>query len=144
MIGNENSYEEKNNINTLDNSLNHLNYYIKNKKNNLIIIKKNQYKTFIRKVLDSNYELFIMAFFTCFVLFGPDLKVISLNPNHDPIFNSVYIIVLILFLLEFLGTWYVNPNYISTFFFWLDLFAIITMFFEIEWILLPLVDFLIE
>ncbi len=101
--------------------------------------KKNM-KNSIAQILESNIELLIMAIFTCFALFGSDLKVICLRPEDDDIFNGIYLFVLILFLLEFFGNWFVRPTYVSTFFFWLDLMSIISMFLEIDWILNPLVD----
>lgn len=102
--------------------------------------EKKDLKKDIRDILDSNIELLIMAIFTCFALFGSDLKVIFLRPKDDDIFNGIYLFVLILFLVEFFCNWYVKPSYVSTFFFWLDLMSIISMFLEIDWILNPLVD----
>jgi hypothetical protein len=102
--------------------------------------KKKDLKGFITTILESNIELLIMAVFTCFALFGSDLKVIFLTPKDDDIFNGIYLFVLILFLLEFFCNWYVKPTYVMTFFFWLDLMSIMSMFLEIDWILNPLVD----
>jgi hypothetical protein len=102
--------------------------------------EKKDLKKSISNVLDSNIELLIMAIFTSFALFGSDLKVIFLRPNDDDIFNGIYLFVLILFLVEFLCNWYVKPSYVSTFFFWLDLMSIMSMFLEIDWILNPLVE----
>jgi class 3 adenylate cyclase len=105
--------------------------------------KLDRFKNTLKSILDSYIELFTMAFFTCFVLFGPDLKAISLDPQYDEYFNIIYLIVLILFCLEFSASWFVRPGYIWTFFFWLDLLAISSMFFEIDWFLQPIVDSLI-
>jgi hypothetical protein len=105
--------------------------------------KSHKFKTTLQSILESYIELFTMAFFTCFVLFGPDLKSISLDPKYDDCFNIIYFIVLILFFLEFFVSWYVRPGYIYTFFYWLDLLAITSMFFEIDWFLQPIVDSLI-
>jgi hypothetical protein len=101
---------------------------------------KKNIKSFIAQILESNLELLIMAIFTFFALFGSDLKSLFLRPKDDDIFNSIYLFVLILFLLEFFGNWFVKPTYVSTFFFWLDLMSIISLFLEIDWILNPLVD----
>jgi hypothetical protein len=102
--------------------------------------KPKNVKSFITQILESNVELLIMAIFTFFALFGSDLKVIFLRPENDDIFNGIYLFVLIKFMLEFLGNWFVKPTYVSTFFFWLDLLSIISLFLEIDWILNPLVD----
>jgi hypothetical protein len=102
--------------------------------------KPKNMKGLIENFLDSNIELWVMAIFTCFALFGSDLKVIFLYPKHDDIFNAIYLFVLFLFLVEFFCNWYVKPAYVSTFFFWLDLMSIVSMFLEIDWILNPLVD----
>jgi hypothetical protein len=102
--------------------------------------KPKNMKGLIENLLDSNVELLVMAIFTCFALFGSDLKVIFLLPKHDDIFNGIYLFVLLLFLVEFFCNWYVKPAYVSTFFFWLDLMSIVSMFLEIDWILNPLVD----
>ena len=102
--------------------------------------KPKNMKGFVENFIDSNIEMLVMAVFTCFALFGSDLKVIFLKPTHDDIFNGIYLFVLILFLVEFFCNWYVKPTYVSTFFFWLDLMSIMSMFLEIDWILNPLVD----
>jgi hypothetical protein len=105
--------------------------------------KKASLKKYILNILDSNILLFIMAFLTSFVLFGSDVKSISLDPDYDHIFNGIFLLVLILFIIEFAANWYVRPGYIKTFFFWLDLLSILSMFLEIEWILVPILDSLI-
>lgn len=97
-------------------------------------------KHFLVRFLDSNTETIIMAVITIFALFANDLKTIALNPYYDNVFNGFYIIILLVFLSEFLINIWVNQDYFASFFFWLDLFATLSMFLEIDWVLNPLVD----
>jgi hypothetical protein len=100
-------------------------------------------KDFLKKVIDSNIQLFVMAFLTAFALFASDIKSISIDPQHDDAFNILFYIVLASFILELLITWYTKSGYFNSFFFWLDILSILSMIFEIEWVLLPLIDSLI-
>jgi hypothetical protein len=66
------------------------------------------------------------------------------NPDYDAIFNGFFFFVMFLFFVEFSASIWVKPNYFRSFFFWLDLFASLSMVLEIDWILYPIVEFVIE
>jgi len=102
------------------------------------------YKNKVKLILDDNIELSIMCFVTIFALFGVDLKILFLNPNHDQIFNYFLITATALFFIElFLSIW-AKDGYLKSFFFFLDLFASISMIFEIDTILFSALGFILR
>jgi hypothetical protein len=105
---------------------------------------KEKFKVLMKRYLDHNFELMMMTIVTLFALFGPDMKALSLNPDYDAIFNGFFFFVMFLFFVEFSASIWVKPNYFRSFFFWLDLFASLSMVLEIDWILYPIVEFVIE
>lgn len=105
---------------------------------------KEKFKNFVEKYLDHNVELGIMTFVTLFALFGPDFKALGLSPIYDPVFNIIFFIVMFMFFSELLASVWVKQGYYKSFFYWLDLFACISMILEIEWILFPIVKLLIR
>jgi hypothetical protein len=105
---------------------------------------KEKFKKLVKRYLVHNVELMLMTIVTTFALFGPDLKSLSLNSNYDAIFNGFFFFVMFLFFIELSASIWVKENYFRSFFFWLDLFASLSMVLEIDWILYPIVEFVIE
>lgn len=105
---------------------------------------KEKFKLLMKRYLYHNAELMMMTIVTLFALFGPDMKALGLNPDYDAIFNGFFFFVMFLFFVEFSASIWVKPNYFRSFFFWLDLFASLSMVLEIDWILYPIVEFVIE
>jgi class 3 adenylate cyclase len=103
-------------------------------------LNNNKFKTFVKNYLEHNVELCVMVVFTIFALLGPDLKAIGLSKKYDPAFNGFFILVMVAFFLELFGSIWVKRGYVCSFFFWLDLFAAISMIMEVDWILTPIVD----
>lgn len=89
------------------------------------------------------YDDFMM-FVTLFVLFGDDIRLISFPPSSDKAFAVLNSIAFFLFLTEMIlncwaksdfsrGIWKVK-GYMFSFFFWLDLLAVVSMVPDIEWL----------
>jgi hypothetical protein len=114
-------------------------------------LEENGVKTITKKIKDtlknymeSNIEMAIMLVVTLFCLFGPDLKVCVLKNTYDDIFNSFFILGLLLFLFEFLILIWVKNGYFMSFYFWLDFLAILSMVLEVNWFMDPIVESIVE
>jgi hypothetical protein len=87
---------------------------------------------------------------TLFVLFGDDIKLLSAPRSADADFSIAYAVCLFAFIFEFvMNSWArtevtaVRPTpmlegYLFSFFWWLDLIAIISMFADVDFIGQPL------
>jgi len=75
-----------------------------------------------------------MMGFTLYALFFDDLRIIFLGKDEDDIVYGFTIFVMLLFGLEIVLNSIVDPSYINSFFFWLDIISTISMFFDIGWI----------
>mmetsp|Transcript_7346 Transcript_7346/g.9166 ORF Transcript_7346/g.9166 Transcript_7346/m.9166 type:complete len:915 (+) Transcript_7346:148-2892(+) len=94
----------------------------------------------------------IMMIVTMFVLFEEDFRYLCLPKSADGAFEVMVSISFVLFLLELVlnswaktewkpknGSWVTLPNgYLLSFFFWLDLLAILSLFPDVPWIAKPL------
>lgn len=90
-----------------------------------------------------SYDDFMM-FVTLFVLFGDDIRLISFPPSSDGAFSILNSIAFFLFLTEmFLNCWAKSDfskgirnvkGYMFSFFFWLDLLAVVSMVPDIDWL----------
>lgn len=106
--------------------------------------KKEKIKRFFKNYIDHNAELLIMSILTIFCLFAPDFQHILISMRYDDIFNSCYIFIFTVFMLEFLISIWVKPSYANSFFFWIDLLATLSMLLEADWILTPLVNLILK
>ena len=103
--------------------------------------KKDRWVGFRKKteaVLESNYIVVSMTVITIFVLFSGDIKYL-LPIDVDWSFNFISTMALSLFTLELILSSYAIKGYFLDFFFWLDLIAIISFIFEIDWIFLKMI-----
>lgn len=94
--------------------------------------------------LSDNIQVALMSIATLFALFGLDLKIMYLNPIYDEFFNYALITVAVIFFLELFASIWVKEGYIKSFFFWLDLFASISMIFEIDSLLYSTLGFILR
>jgi len=85
-----------------------------------------------------------MMIVTIYALFGDDLRILVFPPSTDHVFVVMNTITFILFVLEmFLNTWIKSDfsrgvhhwkGYVFSFFFWLDLLALISMLPDLPWV----------
>lgn len=91
----------------------------------------------------------IMMLMTIFVLYGDEIRILGAGPQHDNGFDIMTSICFFFFVFEIVfGTWSKTTfkgfyplkfeGYLLSFYFWLDLVAIISMFPDIPWIANPL------
>lgn len=94
----------------------------------------------VKKFIDSYTVTIFMLLITLFVLFASDVKAYSLGKDVDGAFNIIQTIFFGFFVLEILLASYAVPNYLFSFFFWLDIISTISLIQEIDFIFDPLMD----
>lgn len=75
-----------------------------------------------------------MTLVTIYALFMDDIRILVFDMRFDDAFNGLTLVGMILFTLEILVTSYAKPEYIGSFFFYLDIVSTITMIPDCEWI----------
>ena len=91
-------------------------------------------KLLIRKLLDHYGVVIFMTLVTIYALFMDDIRILVFDMRFDDAFNGLTLVGMILFTLEILVTSYAKPEYIGSFFFYLDIVSTITMIPDCEWI----------
>jgi hypothetical protein len=71
---------------------------------------------------------------TVYVLFAESLKDLILPKNFDFVHSIIIIMIITIFLFEFLISYFCLNNYPFSFYFWLDLISILSMFLDIDYI----------
>lgn len=72
---------------------------------------------------------------TMFALFNVDLKILLTRPGADPIFAILNEIIFILLTMEFVCLILFKKKYVGSFFFYLDLMAILSMIPDTEFLM---------
>lgn len=75
-----------------------------------------------------------MSVLTIYALFSENLKNLFTNKDADDIFSIVCILIIIIFLAEFILQCICLENYLYGFYFWMDLVSIFSMFLDIDWL----------
>lgn len=88
----------------------------------------------IDEMLESIWWTIIFTILTIFALFSDDVKIITSSKSADATFSAFVIFVLSCFVIELVLASIAQKNYIFSFFFFLDLISIITMFLDIHWV----------
>ena len=91
-------------------------------------------KLLIRKLLEHYGVVIFMTLVTIYALFMDDIRILVFDMRFDDAFNGLTLVGMILFTLEILVTSYAKPEYIGSFFFYLDIVSTITMIPDCEWI----------
>eukprot|EP01022_Parablepharisma_sp_SALTPOND_P023258 TRINITY_DN4865_c0_g1_i1.p1 TRINITY_DN4865_c0_g1~~TRINITY_DN4865_c0_g1_i1.p1 ORF type:complete len:1061 (-),score=72.97 TRINITY_DN4865_c0_g1_i1:835-4017(-) len=75
-----------------------------------------------------------MTLCTLYALFGDDIRLLATNRYADGIFYSFTIVAMCLFSAEIVLLCICNPDYLYSFYFWLDLVSTLTMIMDVGWI----------
>jgi hypothetical protein len=87
----------------------------------------------VAKLLDSTPVTVFMTIITVYALFGDDLRLASAPASADGTFYNISFSVLVIFLLELLLNCLARPNYVGSFYFWLDLISSTSLIVDIGW-----------
>ena len=107
----------------------------------VIEVKKSAWRKKIKKFVDSTPVLIVMSIFTVFVLFITDIQAAFLRKNVDYGLNVIQCILFVLFGIEIVLASIGKPEYLLSFFFWLDLIATLSMIEDIDWIMEPIMGY---
>ena len=89
-------------------------------------------KNGIKKIIENEIEVGIMAGLTIIGLFASDLKTLYVNNDYDYLFVILYSFLVVCWFAEIVCSIIVESDYILSFFFWLDIFSIVSLLTEIE------------
>lgn len=112
-----------------------LNMIIESQKN-----EQKSFKTEVLRILNTNKVLVANSIVVAIALFANDLKYILFDKSADKYFNVIFILILLNFLLELIINILAVAEYCFSFFFYLDLIALLSMLFEVDWILIATVN----
>jgi len=93
----------------------------------------------LQRLLDHSATTIFITLITILVLFGDDLRIIFLPKSYDTLVDSILLGCFIAFLLELILSWIGKEEYPWSFFFWLDVVSLISMIFDVYFV----VDFLL-
>ena len=85
-------------------------------------------------MLDNYLVVIFFTLITIYALFADDIRILSCDQKYDDIFSGFTLAGIILFTIEVLVASYAKPEYIGSFFFYLDIISTITMIPDCEWI----------
>lgn len=103
--------------------------------------QKPKWKKIIENFLNSVPVLIVMSLITIFALFGTDFQLSFLPRKVDSTFNIFQILIMIIYLAEFVLNCICKNDYIFSFYFWLDLISTISLFQDIDYIMNPLMGY---
>lgn len=81
-----------------------------------------------------------MALWTFYALFGDDIRILATDSSSDPIFYSFTIAAMTFYTAEIILSCISKPDYLWSFYFWLDTVSTITMIMDIGWIMNPIIN----
>jgi succinate-acetate transporter protein len=81
-----------------------------------------------------------MTLLTIYALFFDDIRVLAFPKEKDDVFYGITLMGIIIFTLEIFFASFVNPAYIGSFFFYLDIVSTLTMIPDCGWIWTQLIE----
>jgi hypothetical protein len=90
--------------------------------------------------LDETWGMAIMTIATLYCLFGDNIRLTSFPPSADEVFVVLSTICFVMFVLEFAAFCLWKPEYRWSFFFFLDILALVSLLPEMPFIWDPLID----
>jgi len=90
-------------------------------------------------VFDGNTGTIVMSFVTIYALFGDDIRLYGTSEDADIVFYCITCVTIAAFA-EFCVFTTCKENYMNSFFFWLDLVALLSLFADVPWIWAPFLN----
>jgi hypothetical protein len=81
-----------------------------------------------------------MTLWTFYALFGDDIRMLGTDSTADPVFFSLTIAAMAFYLVEIFLSCISKPEYLWSFYFWLDIISTVTMIMDIGWIMDPIIS----
>jgi hypothetical protein len=103
------------------------------------LIETQTWKEKVVLLIDHNISTIVMTIITIYALFGDDIRMLAFEKKDDDVFYSLSVISLFAFLLELVLSSIAKPDYLNSFYFWLDLVATVSLVPDIGWIWNPMI-----
>jgi hypothetical protein len=91
-------------------------------------------KVKIAKIIDNYATVIFMTLMTVYALFFDDFRIIYFSKTADDVFFGITLLGIVSFSLEIIFASYAKPDYIYSFFFWLDIVSTVSMIPDCGWI----------
>ncbi len=75
-----------------------------------------------------------MTLWTLYALFGDDVRALGTSKSADNAFYSLSIVAIVIFSTEIVLSCISKPDYLFSFYFWLDIVSTLTMIMDVGWI----------
>ena len=89
-------------------------------------------KQIIKNIIESDIEAGIMAALFLVGLFLSDIKTIYFGIKYDTIFDLIYLFLAVILFTEVICSTILITGYLYSFFFWLDIFSVISLLTDLE------------
>lgn len=101
-------------------------------------VKKSFLSIEIGRILNSNYYVMLMIVITLIVLFIPDISNSLFNSSIDSPVDVFQTICFFFFSIEILANVLALPEYLCSFFFWLDLCSTLSLLLDVDYMMSPI------
>lgn len=127
-----------------DKQINNRKRYLNNKdftmlQNNSIQLyhrsRRPKWKKILKRVIDSLPVAIFLSLITVFTLLSTDLQCAYLRTQYDSLFDLLHTMLLIIYVIEFALTSLAKDDFMFSFYFWMDLLAIVSIFQDIDCII---------
>ena len=102
--------------------------------------QKNKYKHYMTIILTHNVTVIVLFILTLFAMFMSDLRVLCGNPVKGILFQILNGIIMLIFVVEFIGMCFIKEKYILSMMFFLDIFCIISVIGDVKGLLRRIVN----
>jgi hypothetical protein len=96
-------------------------------------IRIRRMRSSLLRFLESKPVAIFMTVVTVYALFGDDIRLASAPVSADPAFFNVSFVVFLLYSIELLLSCVAKPNYLWSFYFWLDLVSTASVLVDVGW-----------
>lgn len=103
------------------------------------LYSRSRCKQAVGRFLDSYHCMIFMTILTIYTLFAEDIRNLATMKKDDNIWFALATLCLACFLLELLLSCITKRGYLWSFYFWLDLFATVSLIPDIGWIWYPII-----
>jgi len=87
-----------------------------------------------RVIVENNFFVCFTMVLTIYALLADDFRLMFTNAAADPVFNGLVITCILVFGLECILSVYGKPDYLGSFFFWLDVISTISLVLDITFV----------
>ena len=94
--------------------------------------RRPKWKKILKRTIDSLPVAIFLSLITVFTLISTDLQCAYLRTQYDSLFDILHALLLIIYVIEFALTSIAKDDFVFSFYFWMDLLAIVSIFQDID------------